>query len=374
MGNYVQNFLSSKTDYNTLHMKKLLILILLSFAINASGQKIFDHIKNGDLKKVQKWLDSGEGLNDKVWRENDEGSKSHLHPLEIAGYFNQKEILDLFIENRSRFNFFDEWISDALASSIHNCDIETVEKLIDAGATVDNLCNTCRQAPPIAIAITYECDEIYNLLLSKNAYVYNEDAGYDVIHAAAGNFPLDSLKILIENFELNPCQEAKKSGVSGAYFAAQNGNLENLQYFIDSGCGYGKLDSEGYSILNYASNLETFKFLETLISGDGLLSKMELEKGTTPLIFSIISHDDKELFDYFLERYPKYIDYKIDGNRTLDQLLFIEENTDYFLNQLLERGLNLYSKDKYGKTLTFYAKKMKRKNLLDAIKAYEKSH
>ena len=347
---------------------------MLAITINASGQKIFDHIKDGNVKKVQKWLDNGEGLNDKIWRKSEEGESSQLHPLEIAGYFNQKEILDLFIENKSQFNFFDEWISDALASCIHNCDIETVEKLINAGASVDNLCNMCRQAPPVAIAITYECDEIYNLLLSKKANFYNEDAGYDVIHAAAGSFPLDSLKILIEKYELNPCQEARNSKVSAIYFAAQNGNLENLKYLINSGCKYDKLDSDGYSILNYASNLETFKFLESLISGDGLLSKRDLQKGSTPLIFSIISNDDKELFDYFLERYPKYLDYENDGTRTLDELLFIEENTGYFLNQLIIRGLNLYKKDKYGKDLSFYAKKMKRKDILEAIKRYEKSH
>ncbi len=119
-----------------------------------------------------------------------------------------------------------------MSANIHNCDIETVNKLLNAGASVNNLCNMCRKASPIAIALSYECYDIYNLLLSKGALLKNENAGFDVIHSAAAIDSLELLKDLLDNKGLDIEQKSNTAGSTSVFYAAINGNMSMISYLI----------------------------------------------------------------------------------------------------------------------------------------------
>ena len=54
-------------------------------------------------------------------------------------------------------------------------------------------------------------------------------------------------------------------------------------------------------------------------------------------------------------------------------MAIIGKNNEYFFNELMKNKMDLYKVDKYGMDLKYYAKKMKRNELLDIIKRYEKS-
>jgi ankyrin repeat protein len=363
-------------------MKNLIFLGLLSITLNANGQKIFKHISQGDEKKVIKWILDGTEVNQKFSKENEEGDTRDLHVIQWAAWHNQKGILDLFIREKDMFDNYQEWISEALGANIHNCDIETFKKLLDAGASVNNLCNMCRQSPPIALALSYECDDIYDLLVENGAKLINEGSGFDVIHAAAAESSPEMLRDLVENSGLDVNQLAENEQINAAFYA---GNIENLKYVIKMGAKYDIMDSEGRSILYYVDDLEMFTYLEGLLINQKDFTRAQLMNNADPLISTIISYDNKEFFDYYIENYSEYVSLNdIEGESPLFNLLHTEINTKYFLNELLKTYKTVTDKygnvefkeikDEYGGNLKFYAKKMKRKELLEAIKEYEKKN
>ena len=355
-------------------MKNLMLFVyFLVVCSTFNAQKIFEHIKKGDLKKVEIWLNkNADKLNERFPIANSQGITDSFHIIEYAAYHNKKEILSLFIQNKGKFDNFTEWISDGLGSNIFNCDKETLKMLIDAGAMVNGQCRMCKKAPPIAIAIAYNCFDSYKTLLENGAKLINENSGYDVIHAASQNDSLPFLVNLIENEFLDVNQEDELWKCNAAFYAALK-NLENMIYLIEKGADYGKFDSEGYSILYYAGNLEIFKFLENrLINEDGRIIN-DLINEKSMLISSIISKDDKELFDYFVSHYPKLILPSGNSDNPLFSLLETTKNNEYFFNELMKKKMDLYKVDEYGMDLKYYAKKMKRNELLDIIKRYEKT-
>jgi ankyrin repeat protein len=282
----------------------------------------------------------------------------------------------LFIQEKDRFNLYDEWISDALSSNIHNCDIETVKLLLNSGANVNKMCNTCRNAAPIAIALAYNCFDIYNLLYSKGSKLVNENAGYDVIHAASGSDSLELLKDLVENNGLDIHQKSNLSQASTVFYAASKGKLENIKYLVERGAKLNDLDKDGESILHYTINLEVFKYLENELIKKGVFSIEELDN-KSPILISIIQKENKDLFDYFISNYKNEKIFRkndSEGRSALFYLLNVKENKNHFFEQLTKLNLDISQKDKYGKDLKWYAKKRKDKELLELIKTYKKSH
>lgn len=352
----------------------MLFVYFLVVCSTFNAQKIFEYIKIGDIKKVEIWLNKNANkVNERFPITDNRGIIDSLHIIEYAAYHNNKEILSFFIQNKSMFDNFTEWISDGLGANIHNCDKETLKMLIDAGAMVNRQCRMCQKAPPIAIAIGYNCFDSYKILLENGAKLINENTGYDVIHAASQNDSLPFLVNLIENEFLDVNQEDELWKINAAFYAALK-NLENLKYLIEKGADYGKFDSEGYSILYYAGNLEIFNFLENLLINEDGRKINDLINKKSMLISAIISKDDKELFDYFVRHYTKLILPSGNSDNPLFSLLETTKNTEYFFIELMKRKLDLYKEDEYGLDLKFYAKKMKKFELLNIIKRYEKTH
>jgi hypothetical protein len=356
-------------------MKNLLLFVFfLVVCANFNAQKIFEHIRKGDVKKVEIWLNkNADKINQKFLFENNMGISDSLHIIEYAAYHNKKEILSLFVQNKSKFDNFTEWISDGLGSNIHNCDIETLKMLLNAGALVNRRCRMCHKAAPIAIAISYQCYDSYYLLLENGAELVNQNSGYDVIHSASQIDSLPFLINLIEKEFLDVNQEDENWKINAAFYAAIK-NLANLKYLIEKGSDYRKNDSEGYSILYYAGNLEIFKFLENLLIIDDGRNLNDLINKKSMLISSIISKDEIELFDCFVSHYPKLILPSGNSDNPLLSLLETTKNTEYFFIELMKRKLDLYMEDEYGLDLKSYAKKMKKSELLSIIKRYEKRH
>jgi hypothetical protein len=217
----------------------------------------------------------------------------------------------------------------------------------------------CRNAPPVAIAVSYNCYDIYNLLLSHGASLTNKGAGYDVIHAAAACDSLAFLKKLVEVDSLNIEQrcshnELKKTPV---FFAAQEGKLDNLKYLVEQGAALYKYDKDHYNIFHYASNLEVFQYLE------------KKQDPPIPLIHSIVEQDNKELFDYYIANYH---DVKRKDSRNFTAIYYlmsVEKNKDYFFKVLTEQ-YHLYPTFK----LKLIARLLKDKELLKLISEFKKNN
>jgi ankyrin repeat protein len=336
------------------------------------SQKIFDAIKEGDLKYVESWIEKGKDLDKFYLKADAEGKEFNIHPFAYAVYFYDAEMVNLFIENRYEFTNFNDLASAALGMAIQNCNEQAYNILIDQGADIDYACRTCGNTSPISISVKYNCFSIYELLMAKGALLENKQADYNIIHTAAETDSLKFLQDLIidNNLDVNLLTPVQ---TNAAFFAANSGKLENLKFLISKGCQYDILDIEGLGILSYANDVETFKYLEDLLINSKGLKKEDLVNPNKPLIYQIILSDNAELFDYYLERYgsfPLNKKGKYDYPPTF-MLLYIKNNTEYFLNELIRRKVKLDAEDKNGKTLKYWAKRLKNKELLDAIKSIE---
>lgn len=343
-----------------------LLYILTSTSLLFS-QKILKNIKQGDYSKVVSWLDKQDVINETFIKKDDTGKIRNINVIEWASFHNQMEIVELFIENKSKFEYYDNWINNAIGAGIHNCNIELTYILLNEGAKLNVNCQMCRDASLLAIALNYNCLDNYTLLKSEGAPLVSQNTGYDLIHIAAMNSDLGLLKELVENEHIDVNE--KGSVITNPIFLAiDSGRIENIKYLISKGAKLDVLDASGKTILHHINDLKTFLFFEDLMKQNSLLKIEESDK-ISPLIMSIVASDNKELFDYFVANYTTYIKSKNnEGHNAMFQLLLIEKETEYFFKVLKKYKVSYTIKDKSGKDLKYYAKKMKKKTLLDLIK------
>lgn len=281
------------------------------------------------------------------------GDRGDFHPLVFACATNKLAIAKLIMRKKNVFENYEKLLS--LGINIQHGNIRFINHLINEGASVNSLCVYCRNAPPIAVALAYNQYDVFRLLLSKKANLYNPSAGYDVIAAAAKCDSLSVLKELVERYELDVNQTNSK-GVSTIMFALSANKLDNIKYLIEKGASPSLLDVAGDNILTYCKNKESFQYCKQLLKESG-------EEFKYPTIHQIIEKDDKSLFDYYVDIIPESINqtelyrdafefeeeeleemdlgmYDLELNAYY-ALFFTEKNTSYFAQKLKSMGLEL---------------------------------
>ena len=348
-------------------MKLIFTICICVLFSNLYSQKILDEISEGNIEKVQKWLHK---TNDfiETFKRSDESNTftAEINVIEWAAFNNQEEIVELFIENKNKFPNYNQWINTALGACIHNCNFSLFQLLVEQGAKLDYSCQMCNGAPPVAIALSYKCDEIYSFLRDNNVPLTTPGSGFDVIHSAAAVSSVDDLRVLVEKNGLNINQRGFKD-FTPLFSAAEKGNIGNMEYLISKGAGLMDKDERGFSALHYANDKATFMFLEERLVKSGLMTIEAIDK-SFPLFMAVIESDNKELFDYVLANYKQLLKSKDNERRNVAMsLLHTEKNTAYFYKQLKANKVNFSNEDKYGKDLKYYAKKTKRTELIDLL-------
>ena len=348
-------------------MKILFTLFAIHSFLSVSAQKILDDIKSGNTEKVQKWLEKADQITETYTKSDETNTTTiNLNVIEWAAFHNQTEIIELFIQNKDKFPNFGQWINPTLGASTHNCNLELFKLLVEEGAKLDYRCQMCNDAPPVAIALSYNCDEIFSYLKSQNVPMITKGTGFDVIHAAAGSSSVEQLKELVEQEGLDINQKGKE-GLTPLLSAADKGKIDNIKYLLSKGALLTEKDSEGRTALHFAMNLETFVFLEEKMIKSGLMT-IEMVDKDDPLFMYVIEQDNKALFDYLMIHYKSLLKSKDkDKNHVAMALLYTSENTVYFFQQLKKNKFNFDSKNNQGKDLAFYAKKMGKKDLLELL-------
>lgn len=349
--------------------KHTLLLLMCLMTLVSFGQKIYDYVESGDMKKTSKWLSRQEKISISYQQVNDFGDSADLNIIEWAAFFNQEEIVELFIANREKFVHYDEWISKAFAASIHNCNLSLSMTLYNQGASFTEKCRMCYDASILGLAIAYGCDELYEWLRLQGCPVYTPGAGYDAIHSAAGHSDSSILIDLVDNEHLNVNQQGVWISYP-IYRAVRNGRLFNIGYLVSKGAFVNCHNEEGFMPLHSAGDLKTFMFLENLLTEDSSRAvNFEIANIMHPLIMTVISADDRQFFDYFVEKYPDWV-HSVDfqGRNAMFALLDADEQTAYFYDELKKRGVSCQVFDQYGGDVEFYARQMKNKKLLKLIK------
>lgn len=344
-------------------MKQALFFAILLLSSISFSQKILDKIEKGDLKYVQKWIDKGVDLDMEYERTNDEDITLAFHPMTWAAIKNQKEILELFFEYKDQFDDYQKWLTQALGASIQHGDLSIIQPMVKDGADVNANCQSCRGAVPIAIAVAYRHYDVFEYLLEMEAKIKNPNSGYDVVHVAVQTDSLEFLKDLVDNFGVD-LHKKSNQGKYPIHYALEIGNSDILDYMVSKGVDVSLKDDHGFNALYYASeDYSTFKWVEKQLGDIN-----DLLKSSNPVIQSVVESDDKQLFDYFIERYPNEIHrLSDDGSNAYFGLLFTYENTAHFYKSLKFRNVQLVENDE-GESVADYAKWMKKKELKKLLK------
>jgi ankyrin repeat protein len=343
-------------------MKQTIFLAVLLLSSFSFSQKILDKIENGDLKYVQKWIDKGVDLDMTYEQTNEEGTTLAFHPMTWAAVKNQREVLELFFEYKDQFDDYQKWLTQALGASIQHGDLSIIQPMIVDGADVNASCNSCRGAVPIAIAVAYRHYDVMEYLLEMGAKMQNPGSRYDVIHVAVKTDSLEFVKDLVDNFELDLNRKSGQ-GKYPIHYALEMGNTDILNYMVSKGVDVSKKSDDGFNSLYYVSDYTTFKWVEKQI-GD----IKDLLKSSNSIIQSVVESDDKQLFNYFIERYPNEIHrLSEDGSNAYFGLLFTTENTEHFYKNLKTRNVEVVENNE-GESVQDYAKWMKKKKLKKILK------
>lgn len=346
----------------------LLFVVVLIGGYPLFGQEIFDYVKEGNFEKTSRWLEDQDQIKNSYVKEDADGMQHTVNILEWAAFFDQVEIVDLFIENKARFVHYNDWISRAFAASIHNCNIALANTLLDEGAKTDITCGMCNEGTPLAIALSHDCNALFAHLRSKGLPLYTHQAGYDVIHAAAGHPDSLLLKELVEKEHLDVNQKGTASPYYPLFGAVIKGQVHNVRYLQSKGARLDVKDENGLSLLHYANRLEMFKLLEGWATPAGLGTIEESNK-VLPLVWVVVMSDDRPLFDYFVEKYPNLLRARDKyGRNAMFALLETTENTEYFFTVLKKKGVSFTLSDKDGNDLKYYARKKKNKTILSLLK------
>lgn len=342
----------------------LLFLVMLIGGYPLFGQEIFDYVKEGNLEKISRWLENQEQIKNSYVKEDLAGMQHTVNILEWAAFFDQVEVVNLFIENKARFMHYNDWISRAFAASIHNCNIALANTLLDEGAKPDITCGMCGDGTPLAIALSHDCNALFAHLRSRGLPLYTNKAGFDVIHAAAGHTDSLLLKELVEKEHLDVNQKGTASPYYPLFDAVIKGQIQNVRYLHSKGARLDVKDENGLSLLHYANQLEMFKLLEGW-STPASLGTIDESNKAFPLVMTVVMSDDRSLFDYFVVKYPNLLrarDKK--GRNAMFALLETTENTEYFFTELKKKGVSFTLSDKEGNDVKYYARKMKNKAVL----------
>jgi ankyrin repeat protein len=341
--------------------KSTLTIALLTLFMIGHSQDIKSIILKGNLKKAEKWLDSGRDLDQLLESTTTSDITFQLHPLELAAAQQQNDIVKLFLNNSDKFKDINRYYHAAFVPAIITKDFELLQLALDKGADLSANCKICHDAPILAIAVTYENFEAFNLLLEKGAPLESDGAGYDVLFAAAGFDSVPFLRYLVEEKKLN-VGTINKFGTPLTNAFGQ-GLLDNARYLISQGADPAQKDLDGHSILYHASTYETFKYAEDLL----LKRKLPLDP---PEAWKMISYDDKKLFDYYFLRYPFM--FAIKDKNGFDAFLGVvysesNDNAEYFIKSLKQLGYRPTT-DIEGYTAYDHAKYNKNKRIVYLFK------
>jgi len=125
--------------------------------------------------------------------------------------------------------------SSALVKASGNGDIETVNKLLNQGADIEEKTN--RRYTPLSAAAVNGKLEMVKLLLDRGADVNSQNSfGFTALHCAALENQTDAIKLLIaRGADVNKIVTNYNGSPSALYFAVFCGYTESVQILLENG-------------------------------------------------------------------------------------------------------------------------------------------
>ena len=130
------------------------------------------------------------------------------------------------------------------------------------------------------------------------------------LHKASLNGNLQEVKRLMEEEHLNPLQRVGKTASNALHYAAAQGHIDVLRYFIeDRGCNAACVDQDGWTPLHYAALHKHLDIVQYLIEKQQVEPFSRSNAGTTALHHACIG-GSIDVICYLAKEMSKYLPVK----------------------------------------------------------------
>lgn len=179
-----------------------------------------------------------------------------LSALLLAMYFRKNDIVNVLLENKTDFDFFEAAASGRLdyVKKILKNELEILNQFAVDGFTA------------LGLSCFFNQKEIANFLLKKGAdpnIVSNNDFKVAPLHSAVATSQIEIVNILLQNgANINSKQS---NGVTALHSAAHNGATDIVKLLLQNGADEKAKTEDGKSVLFFAKEGE-FKEIIDLLS------------------------------------------------------------------------------------------------------------
>jgi CDK inhibitor PHO81 len=169
-------------------------------------------------------------------------------PLHYAAQNGHTNICVYLISIGAEIDLVDQDGNTALINAIVSGHLDTVNSLIDFGASFEPLPSS---QIPVTMACQYGQLDILKILLSKGVKLVANMDGLYPLHLACREGKTDITKCLISHGADVEIKDSFK-GWTSIFFAASEGHLNSVQVLLEAGCKVDIFDDSGWLAWTYA--------------------------------------------------------------------------------------------------------------------------
>ncbi|KAJ8132125.1 hypothetical protein O1611_g1496 [Lasiodiplodia mahajangana] len=345
--------------------------------IDSSGRTaLLAAVSTGHMSGVAHLLAKGANAN----------TKTHdgTTPLQVAAFRGDVDIMQLLLRNGSDLDMRDGDGWTPLVAASHGGHVEAVRLLLDEGAQRDVL----PEFDPLFIAIYRANTQLVNLLIEKGADLgVKPPNGFTPLLSASDLGHTEIVKLLLVNGadieassldgRTTPLVAASsqnhvevvevlldnranlgaptKSDQMAMRIAVQGGFVDIIRLFLDKGFSVESIDPiYGRSLLSYATEHENIRAVEYLLQR-GADPNLRDKLGRSPLSFAAY-FGNVALLTSLLSKGTSCINHPDIYGSTMFSIAVRHGRVDLVQYLLKRGGVDLTSKDKFGRTVAFWAK------------------
>jgi len=276
-------------------MRKFLLTIIVSIAcictLNAqtTSSKIFEAVKNNDLKEVKSLLEKGTDPNS-VDEDGD-------HLLMYAALYSSIDCMQLLIEKGSNANAKNNLDETALMWSVH--DLAKMKLLIQHGADVNAKAKS-GNTPLLIASIGHGKYEAVKLLLDKgaDASALNNRKENALIRAALFGDTATVSLLLSKGFDINALSLDSTNALINAVL---NANKPVIFQLLERGADPDKLSFFGLTSLSFAVIFTDAEAVKAILKKTKKVNAMDMGGNTVLMYAGYNEHDDVEMIQALLD-------------------------------------------------------------------------
>jgi hypothetical protein len=248
-------------------MKFFLTMLALLSVIAASGQKIKDIIKTGDLDDLKKYEAKGGDIYggfeyEYQLEELEETGWTYMYPMAYAVAVQKSDMVDYYITNREKAveaEWWDEALSQSFIIAISSGDETLIQKIYALAPNLDAVCDPCRGQNAVMVAAAYGLEEWYFKLKPDSNLSLLSIHDNNLLHVAANGPSHRIFEDVLTggSFNVNALNSFSESALD---YAALNGNVDYFHHLVQSGADPSQSPNLWIS-LAWSGNMEILGYL-----------------------------------------------------------------------------------------------------------------